>query len=231
MSFFMDGVLLGSWEDAPFNINVRIWRNLSGNSREIFSCDLLRFRSLAIITRVEDRPDGIPAPPASDVQGLFITHIDLIRGFIRALVRDRHLADDVLQETFLTVSRKSAAFEPGTNFPRWACAVARLKVLEALRREKRSLRFLSEDAIEALAASHVAPEQARRAEILDSCIACLPPAMKRSVELRYAGDHKPAEIARIIGWTVEAVYVTLSRARHLLRECIERKLLETGDRP
>lgn len=165
------------------------------------------------------------------MQGLFLTHIDLIRGFIRALVRDRHLADDVLQETFLTISKKSAAFEPGTNFPRWACAVARLKVLEALRREKRSLHFLSPEAIEALSVSHEIPENGRRAEILEGCIASLPPAMKRSVELRYTGDHKPAEIARIIGWTVEAVYVTLSRARGLLRDCIERKILETGDRP
>jgi RNA polymerase sigma-70 factor, ECF subfamily len=55
--------------------------------------------------------------------------------------------------------------------------------------------------------------------------------MKRSVELRYQGDHKPAEIARIIGWTAEAVYVALSRARALLRECIERKMVETGDAP
>jgi RNA polymerase sigma factor (sigma-70 family) len=81
---------------------------------------------------------------ALGVQGLFLTHIDLVRGFIRALVRDRHLADDVLQETFLTVARKAGDFEPGTNFPRWACAIARLKVMEAHRREKGNLLFLSE---------------------------------------------------------------------------------------
>ncbi|MES2439127.1 MAG: sigma-70 family RNA polymerase sigma factor [Verrucomicrobiota bacterium] len=180
---------------------------------------------------MEDRLRGNTVPPAPDVQGLFLTHIDLIRGFIRALVRDRHLADDVLQETFLTVSKKAGSFEIGTNFPRWACAIARLKVLEALRGEKRNLRALSEEAVDALTASHEIPAQALRAEMLENCIASLPPAMKRSVELRYTGDHKPAEIARIIGWTVEAVYVTLSRARTLLRECIERKTLETGDLP
>ena len=36
---------------------------------------------------------------------------------------------------------------------------------------------------------------------------------------------------RIIGWTAEAVYVALSRARALLRDCIERKMIETGDAP
>lgn len=160
------------------------------------------------------------------MQGLFLAHIDLIRGFIRALVRDRHLADDVLQETFLTVTRKAEDFEPGTNFPRWACAVARLKVLEAHRREKGNMLFLSEEAIEALSTSEEVPAADYRTDLLECCIKDLPPAMKRSVELRYVGDHKPAEIARIIGWSAEAVYVTLSRARALLRQCIERKILE-----
>ena len=197
-----------------------------------FAPGLLRFGPLPIIGGVRNHQGAeVSASGALGVQGLFLTHLNVIRGFIRALVRDRHLADDVLQETFLTVTRKSADFEPGTNFPRWACAVARLKVMEAQRREKGNLLFLSEEAIEALAASEDLPEQDFRAELLDGCINDLPPAMKRSVELRYVGDHKPAEIARIIGWSAEAVYVALSRARSLLRDCIERKILETGDTP
>ena len=104
-------------------------------------------------------------------------------------------------------------------------------VLEACRREKGNLLFLSEEAIEALAASEEIPAPDPRAQVLEGCINALPPAMRRSVELRYIGDHKPTEIARIIGWSAEAVYVTLSRARALLRQCIERKMLEAGDTP
>ena len=63
--------------------------------------------------KVQDPAQTHGEPGALGVQGLFLTHIDLVRGFIRALVRDRHLADDVLQETFLTVARKAADFEPG----------------------------------------------------------------------------------------------------------------------
>jgi RNA polymerase sigma-70 factor (ECF subfamily) len=195
---------------------------------KISSAGLLRFPASGIIVDVQDPAQTHGDPGALGVQGLFLTHIDLVRGFIRALVRDRHLADDVLQETFLTVARKAADFEPGTNFPRWACAVARLKVMEAQRREKGNLLFLSEEAIEALSAAEEMPERDERADLLEGCIAELPPAMKRSVELRYVGDHKPAEIARIIGWSAEAVYVTLSRARALLRQCVERKTLESN---
>ncbi len=175
--------------------------------------------------------DAVRQDSSHRVQRDFLAHINIIRGFIRALVRDRHLADDVLQETFLTVMKKADVFVPGTNFPRWACSIARLKVLEAVRREKGGLLLLSEEAVDALAVSDDAPERDLRVDWLDCCIGELPPAMKRSVELRYERDLKPAEIARVIGWTAEAVYVALSRARALLRECIQRKILETGELP
>ena len=43
------------------------------------------------------------------------------------------------------------------------------------------------------------------------------------LDLRYGEGCRPAEIARRLSWTPESVYVTLSRARALLRDCIERK--------
>ena len=162
------------------------------------------------------------------VQALFITHINLVRGFIRSLIRDRHLADDVLQETFITVTRKASDFEAGTNFPRWVCAIARLKVLEGLRRERGQGVVLSEEAIEALAASEHAPGPDVRIDVLNQCLSELPPTMRRSLGLRYESNMKPAEIARVMGWKAEAVYVALSRARQLLRECIERKSHRAG---
>ncbi len=157
------------------------------------------------------------------VHGQFLAHIDVIRGFIRALVRDSHLADDVLQETFLTVARKAEGFTPGTNFPKWACAVARLKVLEVRRRESGRLTFLSEEAIEILAEAGPPPAEDLRLERVQECIDRLPPAMRKLVDLRYHEDRKPAEIARDVGWSVESVYVALSRARAALKECIEGK--------
>lgn len=216
-------------ENLPFPVDEPATPNLSEICMEsFFAAGLLRFSLSGNIIGVKDSARTHGDPDALGVQGLFLTHIDVVRGFIRALVRDRHLADDVLQETFLTVARKAGDFQAGTNFPRWACAVARLKVMEAHRREKGNLLFLSDEAIEALSAAEVVPVADQRAELLDGCIAELPPAMKRSVELRYVGDHKPAEIARIIGWSAEAVYVTLSRARALLRQCVERKTLESN---
>tara|TARA_B110000438_G_C15604774_1_gene559593 strand:+ start:445 stop:723 length:279 start_codon:yes stop_codon:yes gene_type:complete len=70
-------------------------------------------------------------PDATEqIQLLFVRHEGVIRAFVRALQPSLSDADDVMQETFLTISRKAETFELGTNFVAWACSIARLKVLE-----------------------------------------------------------------------------------------------------
>lgn len=175
--------------------------------------------------RSPDPSPGSAGAAEREVHGLFLKHIDVVRGFIRALVRDRHLADDVLQETFLTLTRKAADFRPGTSFPKWACAVARLKVLEARRQQAGRLRFFSEEVMESLAGSHEPdPGPDERLDLLDDCIDELPPSMRRMIRMRYQGSRKPSDIAERVGWSVEAVYVALSRARTALRDCLNFKL-------
>jgi RNA polymerase sigma-70 factor (ECF subfamily) len=161
------------------------------------------------------------------VQMLFVQHTSALRGFILALLPDFSRVDDILQETFLTVTRKAAEFEPGSNFIGWACAIARFKVLEAGRNRGRT-QPLSGEVLDALCASEPEPEERgeEKLRLLAECLQRLPPASRRAVELRYQQAHKPAEIARQIGWTAEAVYVALSRARAALRTCIEGKLEE-----
>ncbi len=52
------------------------------------------------------------SPSATEeVQLLFVRHENSIRTFVRALQPSLADADDVLQETFLTVSRKASTFE------------------------------------------------------------------------------------------------------------------------
>lgn len=161
------------------------------------------------------------------VQTLFVTHTGTIRAFIYGLVGDRCRTDDVLQESFLAVTKLAARFEHGTNFPKWACSIARYKVLEARRAWAKDDGLLSIEAMEALAASEAAYDcQDPRVEYVRECLTGLAPTTRQAVTLRYEGDHKPGEIATILGWTPEAVYVALSKARAVLRECVERKMRE-----
>ena len=158
---------------------------------------------------------------------LFVQHTPAIRGFVIALMPDFSRVDDIIQETFLTVTRKAAEFEIGSNFVGWACTIARYKVLETGRQKGRT-QPLSNEVIESLCACEPEPVEngEEKLHLLAECMKSLAPQSRRTIELRYQQAHKPAEIARQIGWTAEAVYVALSRARTALRECVERKLAE-----
>ncbi|MFM1997330.1 MAG: polymerase sigma factor CarQ, partial [Planctomycetota bacterium] len=76
--------------------------------------------------------DGEPAQAL--VQRLFIEHMDRIRGYVRAILPDADLANDVVQEVFLALSARAADYDAGRSFESWAFGFARNKVLEVARK-------------------------------------------------------------------------------------------------
>jgi len=164
-------------------------------------------------------------PPEQQVLLLFVRHQTRIRGFIISLMGDFSAAEDVLQETFLVVQRKSGEFRPGSNFVAWVFQIARFQVMKAQENHKRESGRFSDAVLDALAAS--APEQPfneLKRTALPGCVAKLAPRARRIVDLFYENEHRPNEIARMLSWTPTAVSVALSRARRFLRQCIEHEL-------
>jgi RNA polymerase sigma-70 factor, ECF subfamily len=159
----------------------------------------------------------------------------MVRAFVLSLQPDLTLADDIVQETFLMVSRKAHEFELGTSFVAWVRAIARFKILEALRRKSRRFEVLSDDVIEMLCAAeaHVDAAQAndtdRRLALLAQCMDALAPTARRMMELRYQRAYRLPEIARELNWTVGALKVALSRARAVMRVCVERRLAQAAN--
>ncbi len=154
----------------------------------------------------------------AQVQRLFLEHQPPLRSYVLSIVRDFCLVPDVIQETFLTVTRKAEEFDLTTHFLAWACAIARFESLAALRRASRPA--LGEETLELLAATEAANPPDYRADWLNRCLARLTPTIQRMIRLRYEDALKPGEIANLIGWTPNAVCVATSRARKELRQCI-----------
>lgn len=174
------------------------------------------------MTRPEDELEAANA--TEKVQVLFVRHENSIRAFVRALQPSLSDADDVLQETFLTVSRNASTFEPGTNFVAWACGIARLKVLESFRQKKRA-NVLSEAAISALAEDAPLPELLReREDALGGCLEELAPKVRDLLWRRYLRRQSSDEMAEAAGMTSNAVRVALSKARVALRDCISSQI-------
>ena len=162
------------------------------------------------------------------VQSFFVQNIMAVRGFVIGLMPDFSRVDDVIQETFLTVTAKAEGFVEGSNFRSWACSIARFKVLEARRGPGSCEVMLDAEVIEALCATEVEDWQPEEELcILSRCMEGLAPQARRAIKLRYEQAHRPREIAQRMGWTVNAVHVALARARAALRECVERNLKQS----
>lgn len=163
------------------------------------------------------------------VQQLFVKHQTAVRAFILSLQPNFTEADDIVQETFLTVTRKAAEFRDGSNFLAWAFTIARFKLLEARRRGGKQPVVLSDEVIEVLASS--APEAGffeSRLAALRRCLERLAPRAREIVRLRYHEEHGPEEIAAQIDWSANAVNVALARARNSMRHCVEKNSREAA---
>ena len=157
------------------------------------------------------------------VQQLFVQHQGAIKGFILSLRPDFAEAQDILQETFLTVTRKSVEFQAGSNFVAWSFSIARFKVLESARAHRRETE-LSEEVLDALAAE-APPQEASEEHLfaLRACLDRLAPRAREVVRLRYHEEQPPGAIAARLAWGVNAVHVALARARVALRQCVEKQ--------
>jgi RNA polymerase sigma-70 factor (ECF subfamily) len=152
------------------------------------------------------------------VQELFLQHHEGLKAYALAIVRDFTTAQDVMQDVFVIISNKADEFKLDSNFMAWASTIVRYRALDAMRRLNRPV--LSEETLAILAACEVAKPD-WRSEWLAKCLSQLTPNVQRLLRLRYEDSLKPSEIAKSVGWSVNAVSVAMSRARKELRKCIE----------
>ena len=75
--------------------------------------------------------------PAVQVTGLFEQHHGEIYGYLAQLLRDRQLAEDLLQETFLRAFRTRHELSRIENPRAWLYRIATNLALNALKRRRR----------------------------------------------------------------------------------------------
>ncbi len=160
------------------------------------------------------------------VQTLFVQHQQALTAYVLSLEPGIHEAEEIVQETFVTASRKASTWTRGTNFLAWACTIARFKTLSFQRDRGRQKCRLADDVVELLADHTESDYSVYQAQVteLRACLNKLSPKARELVNLRYHAGLKPEQIAGEIDWSVNAVRVALTRARKALRECLGRSM-------
>ncbi len=151
-----------------------------------------------------------------------------VYGYILTLIPDRSRARDLLQETNITLWKKAATFEEGTNFNAWACKVAYFHVLAFRRKMAREKLVFDDDILDYLAERNderVDEDAAdARTRALQRCLQKLPEHHRKLVEARYQPGASVQGIAAEQERTVGSISQTLYRIRHNLMACIEKTL-------
>ena len=154
-------------------------------------------------------------------------HRGQLFGYIHALVRRFDDAEDIYQETAMVLWSKFREYEPGTNFLGWACAVARFRAANFLKREHRRRRHFSQAVQEELAAmqASIGPADAvAQQDALADCVERLSDADRRLIELCYGGEDSFRAVAERLGRSPQSVYDALSRIRRSLGDCVDRTI-------
>ena len=153
-------------------------------------------------------------------------HEPALRAYVRRLVPSRVDADDVMQETAVTLWKKFEEFREGGEFRAWAFGIARMKALSWLRDKGRDRLFLAGDVLDLIAneASGQEPVLAGQRRALDSCVEKLTPVHRDLLMAAYQPGVRIQDVAEQSGRTVAGFYQWLHRVRLLLLDCVRREL-------
>ena len=196
---------------------------------------------------VIDRPDPLPSPEQAAAPGkagsdfveadhteqmvrLLTKYQDELFRYIFGLLPNEEDAKDVLQETSVSLYRKSAEYEPGKPFLAWAYRFAYLEVLKQRERNQRGTRHLRADLIERLARERERhdPVLHVRLHALDHCLEQLPAADRELIGQHYHAKTRIEEMVHQVGTSRRTLFRNLERIRRLLFECVNRRVAATS---
>lgn len=153
-------------------------------------------------------------------------HHRRMMGFALALVPRRDVAQDLVQDSFVTAYQKLDDFDVTRDFGKWVRGILYKKFQEWLRKHKE--RATDPSVFSAVDHQHSlwdqAPEKHAVLNALDRCLDELPAAMVEVVRMFYHDDLSGREIANRLEAQEATIRKRLERARANLANCINRVL-------
>lgn len=150
--------------------------------------------------------------------------------YIFSLVPRKSDADEVIQEASVILWEKFEEFQPDRDFTRWACGIARLAVLELMRKQKSFLTGFDEQLVKQLAFRQEEQYELMelRQEFLEECKEKLPGKDIQLISCFYDSKTGAQKAATQRNCTLRNIYQQIERIRKVLFRCIERKIAEEG---
>jgi len=176
-----------------------------------------------------DRLAGLLAATADGdsaaFQSLYQATSAKLFGIILRIIRDRGLAEDVLQETFLRVWQKAEAYDPAAGRPvTWLATIARNRAIDRIRSAEHRISANRHDDDEKILDQLPQPEglaaDPLMREALRVCMEQLDAQARECVALAYCSGYSREELAERMGSPVGTIKTWLHRALKSLHGCL-----------
>ncbi|QUM71286.1 sigma-70 family RNA polymerase sigma factor [Sphingopyxis granuli] len=151
-----------------------------------------------------------------------------MRRYARALARDHHDADDVVQDAVVRAIERDAGYERGRSRRRWLLAIVHNVFVSGLRRRAAERRRDDRFAETLVAHSDAAQELHARLTDIARCFAALPEHQRAVLHLTAVEGLSYQECADLLDVPVGTVMSRLARARTALRELDEQPVPTTA---
>ena len=161
--------------------------------------------------------DAVLAGDAAAWRSWYDEHFARLEAYVRWRCGGLNdLADDALQDAWLTAVRRLSTFDPGrAPFAAWLRGIAANAVRNALRSRKR-------DRSRPLVAEPQSPSPCEKAERVARALAAINPLYEAVLRAKYLEQLSVEQIAESFGDTAKAIESRLTRARQAFREQYER---------
>lgn len=149
-----------------------------------------------------------------------------VTAYVRSIIQNYHDAEDVIQATVTHILDHYDEYDPARPFVAWAIGIARYRILHYRDKNQRKPLLLGDEAMGTLSrAMAVEAEQIdERLEALEHCIGRLSEKHQRVLEKRYREQDSRKDIAEALGLRENSVSVLLRRIRHVLEDCVTRRM-------
>ncbi|UCC43839.1 MAG: sigma-70 family RNA polymerase sigma factor [Candidatus Zixiibacteriota bacterium] len=131
-------------------------------------------------------------------------------------------AKDVVQNALIVIAREYKQMEFTVSFSAWAYRVLEIRILDYYRTRDRQVTGLKRLRADKDQFAHIMPTGDLKSRLI-SCLRKLHQVNRRYariINLRYQG-YQTTEICKALNLTPNGLYVALSRARSILKKCLE----------
>jgi RNA polymerase sigma-70 factor (ECF subfamily) len=163
------------------------------------------------------------------ISALMDAHGEEVFAFCVRILRDRALAEDVLQRVFLDAHRDIDRFQGRSSLAGWLIGIATHRCQDALKSQRRHRQRVTADAQAMIGFADPGSTPAERVAhtrlvaALEDCLKILSDDVRMAVLLRFQQGKSYDEMSELLDTNTNTLHARVSRALPVLRRCLEGK--------